>query len=150
MTDTVTKERRSEIMSFVPQKDTRPEKKVRSFLFRKGLRYRLHVKELPGRPDVVFPGLNAAVFINGCFWHGHKDGECKLARIPKSNVTFWETKIKGNRERDIRNWKELKSRGWRVFVIWECNLTKKGLLEKLVIDLRKTQPLKEQTSAISD
>ncbi len=95
MTDVVSPKRRSEIMASVGQKDTGPEKTVRSFLHKKGLRYRLHVKDLPGKPDMVFPKLKTVVFVNGCFWHGHKDNECKLARIPKSNIDFWKTKIEG-------------------------------------------------------
>ena len=141
MTDVVSKKRRSEIMASVGQKDTGPEKIVRSFLHRKGLRYRLHVKELPGKPDMVFPKYKAVIFINGCFWHGHEDEECKLARIPKSNTEFWETKIKRNRARDKINWQKLRSLGWHVFVVWECQLNQKGFLEMLVKDLLRAQNL---------
>ncbi|MEW7985372.1 MAG: very short patch repair endonuclease [Candidatus Thiodiazotropha sp.] len=135
MTDTVTKKRRSEIMALVSQKNTKPELVVRSYLHKKGLRYRLHVKELPGKPDIVFRRLKTVLFINGCFWHGHRVGKCKLARIPKSNVDFWKTKIEGNRERDERNWRKLEEQGWRVIVVWECQLSEKGVLDKLAKDL---------------
>jgi len=138
MTDVVSTKRRSEIMASVGQKNTRPEKTVRSFLHRRGLRYRLHVKELPGKPDMVFPRLKTVVFINGCFWHGHEDEKCKLSRIPKSNIEFWKAKIEGNRARDQRNWQELRSLGWRVIVVWECQLRQKGFLEKLANDLQCT------------
>lgn len=138
MTDTVTKERRSEIMASVSQKDTKPEIIVRSFLHRKGLRYRLHVKDLPGKPDMVFPRLKTVVFINGCFWHGHDDKGCKLARIPKSNIQFWVNKIKVNRERDKKNWNKLESLGWHVVLVWECQLTHEGFLESLANDLLNT------------
>lgn len=136
MTDVVSTKRRSEIMASVGQKNTRPEKTVRSFLHRRGLRYRLHVKELPGKPDMVFPRLKTVVFINGCFWHGHEDEKCKLSRIPKSNIEFWKAKIEGNRARDQRNCQELRSLGWRVIVVWECQLRQKGFLEKLANDLQ--------------
>ncbi len=135
MTDTVTKKRRSEIMALVSQKNTKPELVVRSYLHKKGLRYRLHVKELAGKPDIVFRRLKTVVFVNGCFWHGHREKKCKLARIPKSNVDFWKAKIEGNRKRDEQNWRTLNEQGWRVIVVWECQLTKKGFFEKLVKDI---------------
>ncbi len=135
MTDNVSTKRRSEIMASVGQKDTRPEREVRSFLHKKGLRYRLHVKDLPGKPDIVFPRIKTVIMINGCFWHGHESKKCKLARIPKSNVVFWKAKIDGNRNRDIKNQKNLETRGWRVIIVWECQLSQEGLLEKLANDL---------------
>jgi len=123
MTDTVTKKRRSEIMASVGQKDTKPELFVRSFLHRKGLRYRLHAKDLPGKPDLVFHRFKTVLFVNGCFWHGHEDRNCKLARTPKSNVGFWVKKVKTNRERDHKNRELLKELGWAVIVVWECELS---------------------------
>lgn len=135
MTDIVSVERRSEIMASVHHKDTGPEKIVRSFLHGKGVRYRLHVKDLPGKPDLVSAKYGATIFINGCFWHGHEDEKCKLARIPKSNTEFWETKINKNRARDQRNWQELQSLGWKVIVVWECQLRENGFLEQLARDL---------------
>ena len=103
MTDTVSPKRRSEIMASVGQKNTKPEMVVRSYLHRKGLRYRLHVKDLPGNPDLVFPRFKTVLFVNGCFWHGHEDKNCKLARTPKSNIEFWTNKVLGNKERDNKN-----------------------------------------------
>lgn len=131
MTDTVSRKRRSEIMASVGQKDTGPEKIVRSYLHKRGIRYRLHVKQLPGKPDLVFPGRRTVLFVHGCFWHGHDDKGCKLARIPKSNVAFWKSKIQGNQERDQRNYKALKDEGWRVLTVWECQLKDESNLEKL-------------------
>ena len=120
MADTMTPEQRSRCMSAVKGKDTKPEMIVRKYLFSKGLRYRLHVKSLPGNPDIVLPKYKTAVFINGCFWHGH-DG-CKYYRLPKSNVEFWETKITNNKNRDVLNEIKLKGLGWRVIRIWECEI----------------------------
>lgn len=135
MADTVTKKRRSEIMAYVGQKDTKPELLVRSFLHRKGLRYRLHVKELPGKPDLVFPRLKTVLFVNGCFWHGHKDRNCKLARTPKSNIDFWVGKIQANKERDHKNWERLKGLGWKVIVVWECELSNFECLDEVYREL---------------
>jgi len=135
MADTVTKKRRSEIMASVGQKDTKPELIVRSFLHRKGLRYRLHVKDLPGKPDLVFPRFKTALFVNGCFWHGHQDQNCKLARTPKSNVDFWVKKVETNRERDHRNWAHLEESGWTVIVVWECELSTPDRLDEVYTEL---------------
>ncbi len=131
MVDNISKEERSHVMSLVKQKDTKPEMIVRSYLHRKGLRYRLYDRTLPGKPDLVFPKYKTVVFVHGCFWHGHDDPQCKLARIPKSRVEFWTNKIKGNRERDTRNKKKLEVMGWRVLTIWECELSGQKSLEKL-------------------
>jgi len=131
MVDNISKEERSHVMSLVKQKDTKPEMIVRSYLHRKGLRYRLHNKTLPGKPDLVFPKYKTIVFVHGCFWHGHGDPQCKLARIPKSRVEFWTNKIKGNRERDTGNKKKLEIMGWRVLTIWECELSGQESLKKL-------------------
>ena len=120
MADTMTPEQRSRCMSAVKGKDTKPEMIVRKYLFSKGLRYRLHVKSLPGNPDIVLPKYKTVVFINGCFWHGH-DG-CKYYRLPKSNVEFWKSKITTNKNRDCQNEIKLKGLGWRVIRIWECEI----------------------------
>lgn len=135
MTDNVSSKRRSEIMASVGQKNTKPEKLVRSFLHKRGLRYRLHVKELPGKPDLVFPKIRTVIMVNGCFWHGHESKTCKLARLPKSNVDFWKTKIEGNRSRDNKNKEVLESKGWHVTVVWECQLSQKGFLENIANSL---------------
>ena len=120
MTDTMTPEQRSRCMSAVKGKDTKPEMIVRRYLFSRGLRYRVHVKSLPGNPDIVLPKYKTVVFINGCFWHGHEG--CKNYRLPKSNVEFWESKITNNKNRDIINEVKLKELGWRVVSIWECEI----------------------------
>jgi len=139
MVDNLSKEERSRVMALVKQKDTRPEMTVRSFLHRRGLRYRLHDKRLPGKPDMVFPKYKTVVFVHGCFWHGHSDPDCKLARTPKSNVKFWKDKVSGNQERDKRNVEQLQKMGWRVLLIWECQIGNKNLLEDLVVAIRKGQ-----------
>lgn len=109
---------RSEVMSRVKGRDTKPEMRVRRALHSAGLRYRLQARELPGRPDVVFRKAKVAVFVHGCFWHRHP--ECKHARMPKSRTEFWKAKLGGNVERDARNVAELAAAGWTVLVSWEC------------------------------
>jgi DNA mismatch endonuclease, patch repair protein len=131
MVDNISKEERSRIMGLVKQKNTRPEMIVRSFLHSRGLRYRLHDKSLPGKPDLVFTKYRTVVLVHGCFWHGHKDPLCKLARTPKSKIQFWTSKVILNSERDIRNTKALEALGWRVLIIWECEVSKQGSLESL-------------------
>ena len=119
MVDRVTSERRSEIMRSVGQKDTGAEMKVRRALHLLGYRYRLHRRELPGKPDIVFPSRRKTVFVHGCFWHGHN---CRFGRLPKSNLDYWVPKIAANRERDERNVAALRDAGWAVFVVWQCDL----------------------------
>ena len=122
MVDKVSKEVRSYNMSRIRSKDTKPEILVRSYLFSKGLRFRKNDKRYPGSPDILLPKYNTIVFVHGCFWHLH-DG-CKYARIPKSNVEYWENKLYRNRERHKRNLKELEEMGWKVITVWECQLKK--------------------------
>jgi len=107
-------------MSRIRSKDTRPELQVRRFLWHNGFRYRLHIKRLPGCPDIVIRRLHTAIFINGCFWHGHT---C-MRHLPASNRKFWYDKITRNKERDIRNTQLLEASGWVVITIWECQLKK--------------------------
>ncbi len=118
MADIVTREKRSQMMSGIRSKNTKPEIIVRSMLHSMGLRFRLHSKELPGSPDIVLPKHRAVVFVHGCFWHRHEN--CKYAYNPKSRIDFWQNKFFSNQERDRLNQKSLKSDGWRVIVIWEC------------------------------
>lgn len=125
MVDTVSREKRSEVMALVKQKDTKPELRVRRYLHANGLRYSLHRKDLPGKPDIVLSKYKVVVFVHGCFWHGHKS--CKLGRIPKSNVEFWNNKIEGNARRDLENKAKLMTLGWKVIVIWECEAKPEGL-----------------------
>ena len=120
MADIMTPEQRSRCMSAIKGKDTKPEMIVRKYLFSKGLRYRLHVRSLPGNPDIVLPKYKTVIFINGCFWHGHEG--CKFYRLPKSNVEFWESKIINNKNRDVLNEIKLEELGWRVIRIWECEI----------------------------
>lgn len=120
-------------MGRIPSKDTKPELLLRRALHALGLRYRLHGKDLPGKPDLVFASYRAVVFVHGCFWHRHSS--CKVASSPKSNTEFWEAKFARNVERDAANLTALKYRGWRVFVVWECELTGKGKAEACALDL---------------
>ena len=124
MTDTLTPAQRSERMGRVRGKDTQPEMRIRRLVHGMGYRYRLHRRDLPGKPDMVFPARRAVIFVHGCFWHRHPDPACKLARLPKSRLDFWATKLEGNRERDARNQSALLALGWRVLVIWECEIAK--------------------------
>ncbi|RDV08695.1 DNA mismatch endonuclease Vsr [Arthrobacter sp. RT-1] len=120
MADFMTPAQRSAHMAKIRSKDTKPEIKLRRFLHGAGYRYRLHDRRLPGRPDLVFSGRKKAIFVHGCFWHGHT---CRIgARLPKTNVEFWADKRRANQERDRRQQVELEDRGWKVFVIWECEI----------------------------
>lgn len=127
MADIVDVQRRSELMAGIRGKDTAPELAVRRIAHGMGLRFRLHRKDLPGRPDLVFPRYRLAVFVHGCFWHQHQD--CRFAHIPKSRVSFWTEKFAANTARDKRNIGALHDLGWRVLVIWECQVGNKHLVE---------------------
>jgi DNA mismatch endonuclease (patch repair protein) len=140
LTDTLSPEGRSECMSRVRGKDTKPEIKVRRFLHAAGLRYRLHAADLPGKPDLVFPSRRIALFVHGCFWHRHDDPDCRLARMPKSRLDFWEPKLRANVERDARNADALADAGWRVMVVWECALADDDRLEKIFREIHTTPP----------
>ena len=124
MTDHVSSRRRSEIMRNIKAKDTSPEILVRSLLHRMGYRFRLHVKTLPGHPDIVLPCRRKIIFVHGCFWHAHKN--CKKATLPKSNVAFWEAKILRNKARDTATRRLLKRAGWELLTIWQCQLKDLG------------------------
>jgi DNA mismatch endonuclease, patch repair protein len=119
MVDIVSPEKRSRMMSGIKGKNTKPELIVRKELFRRGFRYKLHDKKLPGKPDLVFPKCKAVVFIHGCFWHRH---DCYLFKWPKSNRDFWLEKLTANAERDKKHCEQLEGKGWRVKVVWECAL----------------------------
>lgn len=121
----MTPDQRHLCMSHIHSKDTKPELKVRRWLWSHGYRYRLNVKSVPGKPDIVMRPYRTAIFVNGCFWHGHEG--CKNATMPKTNNDFWLAKITRNRERDKENYRVLQENGWRVIVVWECQLTPKKL-----------------------
>ena len=118
MVDVVDPATRSRMMSGIGGRNTKPEIVVRKALFAAGFRFRLHRKDLPGRPDVVLPGRRVAVFVHGCFWHAHRG--CRYAKTPASRREFWEAKLAANVERDARALDALLSAGWRVLVVWEC------------------------------
>lgn len=160
MVDFLTPAQRSERMSRIRGKDSQPELALRRVLHRLGLRYRLHAKGLPGKPDLVFPRYKTVVFVHGCFWHRH-DG-CKIATIPKSNTPFWIEKFGKNVARDTRVGAELTALGWHVLVVWECELTPSkveltgaGLAERIRIsksagpDLIITEPARKARLPIS-
>lgn len=115
--DHLTPERRSLNMSKVRSKNTAPEMMVRSLVHRLGFRFRLHRKDLPGKPDLVFPGRKSVIFVHGCFWHGH---DCRRGQLPKSHIEFWKSKVETNQRRDAQNIESLAALGWRTLVVWEC------------------------------
>jgi DNA mismatch endonuclease (patch repair protein) len=120
MVDTLTPQQRSQQMALVRSQDTKPEWFVRSLLHQQGYRYRLHSRDLPGSPDLVFRSRNKVIFVHGCFWHRHN---CKMGnRLPKTRVEFWEQKLSDNKRRDARNRRKLRRLGWDLFVIWECQI----------------------------
>jgi DNA mismatch endonuclease, patch repair protein len=129
MVDTLSPAERSRRMARIRNKDTSPEMAVRRIVHRLGYRYRLHRRDLPGCPDLVFSRIKSAIFVHGCFWHRHPDPNCRLARLPKSRLDFWEGKLSANRLRDIRNQELLVDRGWRILIVWECELSDKEQLE---------------------
>ena len=125
MVDVVSREKRSEMMSGIRGKNTRPETLIRSALHRRGYRYRLHVKYLAGKPDLVFSKFKAVIQVNGCFWHGHN---CHLFKMPSTRTTFWSKKIKSNVINDIKSREHLIKSGWRVLYVWECAIKGKHRL----------------------
>jgi DNA mismatch endonuclease (patch repair protein) len=129
MTDVHDKATRSYNMSKIKACNTKPELKVRQFLFSNGYRFRLHNKDLPGKPDIVLKKYNAAIFVNGCFWHGHKG--CKYFVMPKTRTEWWKEKIEGTIKRDQKHLKDLKELGWNSIVIWECDLKSLKLIDTL-------------------
>jgi DNA mismatch endonuclease (patch repair protein) len=118
--DHVAQQKRSEIMRAVRRKDTAPELVVRKAAHGLGLRFRLQGRQLPGRPDLILPRWKTAIFVNGCFWHRHPG--CKLATVPKSNAAFWRLKFRNNQRRDISNYGLLNKMGWRVIILWQCEV----------------------------
>ena len=154
----MTAEERHRCMAAIKGKDTKPEMTVRRYLFSRGLRYRVNVKKLPGSPDIVLKKYGVAVFIDGCFWHGHKD--CKYYKLPSTNMDFWKAKISRNIARDYVNNVDLELAGWRVIRIWECEIKTKSrrdeYLPKLYAQIISHQPtykpkrIKKHTSRTYD
>jgi DNA mismatch endonuclease (patch repair protein) len=138
MSDVHSKQVRSYNMSRIKGKDTKPEILVRRFLFSNGFRYRLHDKRLPGKPDLVLPKYKVVVFIHGCYWHGHNG--CKYFVVPKTRTQWWLDKITGNQSRDSVHTAALRELGWRVIIVWECELkkdTKDQTFDKLIRDIQQ-------------
>lgn len=136
MGDVLTPQQRQLNMSRIRGKDTKPEMLIRRGLHARGLRYRLHDRSLPGRPDLVFPKYHTAIFIHGCFWHAHG---CALSKLPATRQDFWQTKLATNAERDRKAIESLRAQGWRVLVIWECALRGSGrLADAGVLDSAET------------
>lgn len=123
----MTPEQRFKCMSHNRAKNTGPERLLRLSLWSRGFRYRVNDKRLPGRPDIVLPKYRTAIFVHGCFWHGHKD--CRYYSVPKSNTDFWVAKVARNQERDQEVWRKLEAKGWFVVIVWECQLKKANLDE---------------------
>lgn len=143
MTDKMTPSQRHYCMSHIRSRNTKPELKVRQWLWRHGYRYRLNVKSVPGKPDIVMRRYRTAIFVNGCFWHGHfvefsveslefRENESKCCKIPQTNREFWVNKIKRNQERDQQNYQVLRDNGWQVIVVWECQLQPKLIEETML------------------
>ncbi len=137
MADHLSPEKRSWNMSRIRSKDTSIEKKVRSYLFSRGFRYRKNVAKLPGKPDIVLPKYRIAIFVHGCFWHQHPG--CKYSTIPSTNTDFWYQKLSRNVENDQIHYKDLLSMGWRVGVVWGCEIKKdfEKTMENLVAQIRE-------------
>lgn len=136
MPDKFSKAKRSDIMSKISGKETKPEIMVRKYLFAHGFRYRKNVANLPGKPDILLPKYKTVIFVNGCFWHGHKN--CKNAELPTTNTEFWRTKISATIERDKRQKLELQKIGYKVLTVWQCELTAKKreqTLENLISEI---------------
>lgn len=137
MTDRLDPANRRRLMQAVKGKDTAPELAVRSLLHRLGYRFRLHRRDLPGTPDIVLPGRRVAIFVHGCYWHGHG---CRIGRLPKSRLDYWGPKIDANRARDARKEAALAAAGWRVLVVWQCEIKdEENLAERLVRFLDEDQ-----------
>lgn len=141
MADKITHERRSWNMSRIKGRDTTPELQLRSLLHRAGFRFRLYVRELPGKPDIVLPKYHTVIFVHGCFWHRHEG--CRNATMPSTRTAFWKSKFDSNVSRDERNQNVLKAAGWTVFTVWECELKSdaSGVVEKLSHAIRAQQKL---------
>jgi DNA mismatch endonuclease, patch repair protein len=144
-TDTLSKEKRSRLMSQVRHKDTKPECIVRTTLHKTGFRFRLHAKNLPGTPDIILPKYQTVIFVHGCFWHRHLN--CKKATTPKQNASFWREKFERNIQRDMKKTHDLEAIGWRVVIVWECETSKIDELSNKLTIILKEAIQKQETSA---
>lgn len=145
MVDVVDRQTRSRMMSGIRGKDTKPEILIRKALHARGFRFRLHRRDLPGSPDIVMPKYRAVILINGCFWHGH---ECSLFKWPKTRPDFWRAKIDGNILRDQKNHSELKRLGWRVCLLWECEIKRADEARRLEVVSRISEWLDSESAEI--
>lgn len=132
--DTLTIDQRSELMGRVRSTDTKPELRVRRLLHSLGYRFRLHRRDLPGSPDLVFPSRRKVIFVHGCYWHRHDERNCPLTRTPKSKLDFWRNKFAENQRRDARIQTELEAKGWRWMVAWECELRHEEQLKNALVE----------------
>lgn len=140
---------RSRLMSRVKGRNTTPEMVVRRLLHREGYRYRLHRRDLPGTPDIVFPGRRKAIFVHGCFWHRHEG--CKKASTPKTRIAFWESKFEANKERDRRKFTQLRAMGWDCLIVWECEVRDlSALRDKLERFLKSPSSAEGDTSSFEE
>lgn len=132
MTDIFSKKKRSQIMSKITGKNTKPEIIIRKIAHSLGYRFRLHKKDLPGKPDIVFPKYKKVIFVNGCFWHGHKN--CNRSKLPTTNKKFWKEKIEGNKKKDQSNYYQIKKIGWDYLIVWQCviKISNRNKLEKKI------------------
>lgn len=150
MADIVSPAKRSQMMAGIKSKNTKPELLVRRALHNRGFRFRLHQRQLPGRPDIVLPRFKVAIFVNGCFWHGHG---CKYFKLPATNTEFWREKIEANQKRDGLRETQLVGLGYRVFSVWECQTragknSMEALIDKLASDIRRTELHNQDVSSV--
>lgn len=138
MTDVVSRQVRARMMAGIRGSNTTPEVTVRKYFHAAGLRFRLHSRHLPGRPDIVLPRYRTVVFVHGCFWHRHEG--CRYAYTPKSNIEFWDSKLHGNARRDAQHTDKLRAMGWNVIVIWECTVGNPSILHRVVDEIRSIRP----------
>ena len=129
--DTLTPQQRSKNMRQIRGKGMKPELEVRRIVHRLGYRFRLHQSKLPGKPDLVFSSRRKIIFVHGCFWHHHNSTKCKLSRVPKSNLDYWSHKLSSNVKRDAEHRTALKTSGWRVLTIWECEIDRGDLIKRV-------------------
>ena len=142
MTDVHNQQTRSYNMSRIKGRDTKPEMLVRKTLFSNGFRYRLHVKKLSGKPDIVLPKLKTVIFVHGCYWHGHEN--CRYFVLPKTRTDWWLEKINGNKIRDEKNRKNLMRDGWKIITVFECELKKERRMKTLSAIIRKLNKITEK------